>query len=51
MLICFYESKEIIHHEFVPEGQTVNVTYYLNTLEHLWKWILRVRPEYSVRDS
>jgi len=23
MLVCFYDSKGIIHHEFVPEGQTV----------------------------
>ena len=24
MLVCFYDRKGIIHHEFVPEGQTVN---------------------------
>ena len=27
MLVCFYDSKEIIHHEFVPEGQTATVSF------------------------
>ena len=47
MLVCFYDSKGIIHHEFVPEGQTVNGRFYLSVLERLWKRIRRVRPEYS----
>ena len=46
MLVCFYDSKGIIHHEFVPEGQTVNGSFYLSVLERLWKRICRVRPEY-----
>lgn len=28
MLICFYDSKGIIHEEFVPPGQTVNAVFY-----------------------
>jgi len=27
MLVCFYDSKGIIHHEFVPEGQTVTEVF------------------------
>jgi len=51
MLLCFYDSKGIIHHEFVPEGQTVTRSFYLSALESLWKRIRRVRPECSAPDS
>ena len=27
MLVCFYDSNGIIHHEFVPEGQTVTGSF------------------------
>jgi len=27
MLVCFYDSKGIIHHEFVPEGQIVTASF------------------------
>ena len=47
MLVCFYDSKGIIHHEFVPEGQSVTGSFYLRVLEYLWKRIRCVRPEYS----
>ena len=47
MLVCLYDSKGIIHHEFVPEGQIVTGIFYLNVLEHRWMRIRRVRPEYS----
>lgn len=46
MFICFYDSKGIVHREFVPYGQTVNGEYYLGVMERLWKRILRIRPEY-----
>ena len=32
MLVCFYDSKGIIHQEFVPEGQTVTGSFYLSVL-------------------
>ena len=35
MLACFYDSKGIIHHEFVPKGQTVTGSFYLSVLEQL----------------
>jgi len=51
MLVCFYDSKGIINHEFVPEGQTVTGSFYLSVLERLWKRIRRVRPECSAPGS
>jgi len=51
MLVCFYDSKEIIHHEFVPEGKTFTESFYLSVLERLWKRIRRVRPKYSAPGS
>ena len=47
MLVCFYDSRGIIHHEFVPEGQTVTGIFYFSVMESLWKRIRRVRPENS----
>ena len=35
MLICFYDSKDIIHKEFVPTGQTVNALFYVGVLKRL----------------
>jgi hypothetical protein len=49
--VCFYDSKGIIHHEFVPEGQTVNGSFYLSVLERLWKRIRRDRHEYTAPGS
>jgi len=46
-----YDSKGIIHHEFVPEGQTVIGSFYLSVMECLWKRIRHVRPEYSAPGS
>ncbi len=45
MLILFYDSKGVINHEYVPEGQTVNATRYVQVLGHLCKQIACVRPE------
>jgi len=28
MLIVFFNTRGIVHHEFVPEGQTVNAEFY-----------------------
>ena len=49
--LCFYDSKGIIQHEFVPKGQTVTGSFYLSVLERLWKRVRRVRPEYSAPGS
>ena len=35
MLITFYDSKGIVHKEFVPERQTANGEYYLGVFDRL----------------
>jgi histone-lysine N-methyltransferase SETMAR len=47
MLVCLYDSKGIIHHQFVPEGHTLSESFHLSVLDRLWKRIRRVQPEYS----
>ena len=45
VLIAFPDSKGLIHHEFVPEGQTVNAGVYGGVLKRLVQRIRRIRPE------
>ncbi len=45
MLILFFDSKEVVHKEFVPESQMVATEFYLKVLGHLLKHIARVRSE------
>jgi hypothetical protein len=35
MLICFFDIRDIIHFEIVPEGTHVNQTFYVNLLKRL----------------
>jgi len=51
MLITFFDSKGIIHKEFVPSGQTVTGNYYLEVLKRLMARIHRIRPEYQDPES
>jgi transposase len=44
MLIVFFDIQEIVHHGFVPEGQTVNAEFYCNVLSRLREDIQRKRP-------
>ena len=46
MLICFNDSKGIIHKELVSTGQTVNAVFYVGILKRLVSHIRRIRPEY-----
>ncbi len=46
MLIAFFDSKGLIHHEYVLFGQTVNAIFYLSVLKRLVACIRRMRPEY-----
>jgi len=43
MIICFFDSQDIVHKEFVLPGQTVNQTFYREVLERLRKRVARVR--------
>lgn len=45
MMICFFDSKGIVHKEFVPLGRTVNQHFYVEVLDRLRKRVTRVRPE------
>jgi len=45
MLIEFFDIRGIVHHEFVPEGQTVNAEFYCNVLRRSWENIRRKRHE------
>ncbi len=45
MLILFFGSKGVIQHEYVPEGEIVNVMFFIQVLERLCKRIARVWPE------
>ncbi len=44
-LILFFDSNGVIHHEYVPEAQTVNATFCIQVLDRLCKCIACVRPE------
>ena len=35
MLITFFDHQEMVHHEFIPQGQTVNQHFYKKVLTHL----------------
>ncbi len=45
MLISFFDSKGVIHREYVLEGQPVNAIFYVQVLDHLCKRITRLRSE------
>ncbi len=45
MLILFFDSKGVIHHEYVPEGQTVNTMFYTQVLNCLYKHTACLRLE------
>ena len=45
MNVVFFDSRGIVHKEFVPPGQTVNNAFYKNVLERLRKLVQRVRRD------
>jgi hypothetical protein len=38
----FFNSRGVVHQEFVPPGVTVNQKYYLEVLDHLRKRVMQV---------
>ena len=51
MLITFFDSIGMIHREFVPPGQTVNVDFCLAVMKRLVPRIARVCPQYREQGS
>ena len=45
MLIVFFDISGVVHHEYIPKGQTVNQHVYKEVLIHLRDAIRRKRPE------
>ena len=45
MLIAFFDIDGLVHHEFVPTGQTVNKEFYKTVLQRLYDAVRRHRPE------
>ena len=45
LLTVFFDASGVVHHQYLPEGSTVNQTYYIEVLKHLRDAIRRKRPE------
>jgi hypothetical protein len=44
MLITFFDSQDVVHKKFVPEGKTVNAEFYKGVIDYLLKHIQQVHP-------
>ncbi|GBL89961.1 hypothetical protein AVEN_234677-1 [Araneus ventricosus] len=44
MLIAFFDNEDVVYHEFVPAGQTVNGPLHVQVLKRLRETIRRKRP-------
>jgi hypothetical protein len=45
MLIAFFDIDGLVHHEYIPRGQTVNKEFYKTFLQQLRDAVHRHRPE------
>ena len=45
MLIAFFDIDGLVHHEYMPRGQTVNKGFYKTVLQRLHDTVHRHRPE------
>ena len=45
MLIVFFDISGVVHHEYIPKGQTVDQQVYKEVLIHFWDATRRKRPE------
>jgi histone-lysine N-methyltransferase SETMAR len=45
MLIAFFDAEGLVHHEFLPQHQTMNQTVYITVLQHLQDAVCRKRPD------
>ncbi|GFW84950.1 uncharacterized protein TNCV_682381 [Trichonephila clavipes] len=44
MLIVFFDAVGIVHHEYAPQGQTVNKEFYLDVMRRLREAVRRKLP-------
>jgi hypothetical protein len=44
MLIAFFDAEGLVHHEFLPQHQTMNQTVYITILQRLRDAVRRKRP-------
>jgi [histone H3]-lysine36 N-dimethyltransferase SETMAR len=45
MLIVFFDIRGVVHHEYVPAGQTVKAKFYVEVLKRLRERVRLARPE------
>ncbi|XP_008294029.1 histone-lysine N-methyltransferase SETMAR-like isoform X2 [Stegastes partitus] len=45
MVVVFFDIHGVVHHEFVPQGQTVTTEFYCSVLKHLRESIHQKRPK------
>lgn len=45
MLLVFFDADGIVHHEYTPQGQTVNKEFYLDVMRRLREVVRRKRPQ------
>ena len=45
MPIAFFDCEGVVHHEYVPQGQTVNQYFYIEVFRRLEGTVRRRRPE------
>jgi hypothetical protein len=45
MMIVFFNTRGIVHQEFIPQGQTVNQEFYVSILRRMRKALRRRRPD------
>jgi [histone H3]-lysine36 N-dimethyltransferase SETMAR len=51
MLTVFFDYQGVVHHEFLPSGQTVNKEYYLSVMRRLREAIRKKRPDLWINNS
>lgn len=44
MLVVFFDSQGIVHHEYAPHGQTITKEFYIQVLSRLREAVRRKRP-------